>query len=68
MLSPEQFFSPNILNIDLTKIDINLEGLFINDRLALLGVKKSSLIKKWIDQNEEFLKVGSSIIFYDLTK
>jgi hypothetical protein len=68
MLSPEQFFSPNILNIDLTKIDINLEGLFINDRLALLGVKKSSLIKKWINQNEEFLKVGSSIIFYDLTK
>ena len=67
-LSSEQFFSPNILNIDLSKIDINLEGLFINNRLALLGVKKSSLIKKWIEQDEEFLKVGSSIIFYDLTK
>ena len=68
ILSLEQFFSPNILNIDLAKIDINLEGLFINNRLALLGVKKSSLIKKWIEQDEEFLKVGSSIIFYDLTK
>ena len=67
-LSSEQFFSPNILNIDLSKIDINLEGLFINNRLALLGVKKSSLIKKWIEEDEEFLKVGSSIIFYDLTK
>ena len=67
-LSSEQFFSPNILNIDLSKIDVNLEGLFINNRLALLGVKKSSLIKKWIEQDEEFLKVGSSIIFYDLTK
>ena len=67
-LSSEQFFSPNILNIDLSKIDVNLEGLFINDRLALLGVKKASLIKKWIEQDEEFLKVGSSIIFYDLTK
>ena len=68
ILSLEQFFSPNIFNIDLAKIDINLEGLFINNRLALLGVKKSSLIKKWIEQDEEFLKVGSSIIFYDLTK
>ena len=68
MLSSEQFFSPNILNIDLEKIDINIEGLFINNRLALLGVKKSSLIKKWIEEDEEFLKVGSSIIFYDLTK
>lgn len=67
-LSSEQFFSPNILNIDLSKIDVNLEGLFINDRLALLGVKKASLIKKWIEKDEEFLKVGSSIIFYDLTK
>lgn len=67
-LSSEQFFSPNIFNIDLSKIDVNLEGLFINDRLALLGVKKASLIKKWIEQDEEFLKVGSSIIFYDLTK
>ena len=67
-LSLEQFFSPNILNIDLAKIDINLEGLFINNRLALLGIKKSSLIKKWIEEDEEFLKVGSSIIFYDLTE
>tara|TARA_Y100000748_G_C15499268_1_gene489370 strand:- start:2798 stop:3379 length:582 start_codon:yes stop_codon:yes gene_type:complete len=68
ILSLEQFFSPNILNIDLAKIDINLEGLFINNRLALLGIKKSSLIKKWIEEDEEFLKVGSSIIFYDLTE
>ena len=68
MLPLEQFFSPNIFKIDLAKIDINLEGLFINDRLALLGVKKSSLIKKWIEEDEEFLKVGSSIIFYDLTQ
>ena len=67
ILLSEQFFSPNIFNIDLNKIDINLEGLFINNRLALLGVKKSSLIKKWIEEDEEFLKVGSSIIFYDLT-
>ena len=68
MLSSKEFFSPNIFKIDLKKIDINLEGLFINKRLALLGVKKSSLIKKWIEEDEEFLKIGSSIIFYDLTK
>ena len=68
ILSSEQFFSPNILNIDLEKIDINLEGLFINDRLVLLGLKKSSLMKKWIEKDEDFLKVGSSIIFYNLTK
>ena len=67
-LSSKEFFSPNILGIDLEKLDIALEGLFINNRLALLGVKKSSLIKKWIDEDEEFLKVGSSIIFYDLIK
>ena len=67
-ISLKEFFAPNILGIDLEKIDITLEGLFINNRLALLGVKKSSLIKKWIDEDEEFLKVGSSIIFYDFTK
>ena len=62
------FFKDNLFQINLDEANVDLGGIFINNRLALLGIKKESLINQWNDENEEFFKIGSSIIFYNLTK
>ena len=62
------FFKENLFQINLDEANIDLGGIFINNKLALLGIKKESLINQWNDENEEFFKIGSSIIFYNLTR
>ena len=62
------FFKDNLFQINLDEANINLGGIFINNKLSLLGIKRESLISQWNDRNEEFLKIGSSIIFYNLTR
>jgi hypothetical protein len=62
------FFKENFFQINLDEANIDLGGIFINNKLALLGIKKESLINQWNDRNEEFFKIGSSIIFYNLTR
>jgi len=62
------FFKDNLFQINLDEANIDLGGIFINNKLALLGIKKESLINQWNDKNEEFFKIGSSIIFYNLTR
>ena len=62
------FFKENLFEINLDEANIDLGGIFINNKLALLGIKKESLINQWNDRNEEFFKIGSSIIFYNLTR
>jgi len=62
------FFKDNLFQINLDQANIDLGGIFINNKLALLGIKKESLINQWNDKNEEFFKIGSSIIFYNLTR
>ena len=62
------FFKDNLFQINLDEANVDLGGIFINNRLALLGIKKESLINQWNDENEEFFKIGSSIIFYNLTR
>ena len=62
------FFKDNLFQINLDEANIDLGGIFINNKLALLGIKKESLINQWNDRNEEFFKIGSSIIFYNLTR
>tara|TARA_B110000116_G_scaffold7831_1_gene6684 strand:- start:293 stop:871 length:579 start_codon:yes stop_codon:yes gene_type:complete len=62
------FFKENLFQINLDEANIDLGGIFINNKLALLGIKKESLINQWNDRNEEFFKIGSSIIFYNLTR
>jgi len=64
----EIFFKDNLFQINLDEANIDLGGIFINNKLALLGIKKESLINQWNDKNEEFFKIGSSIIFYNLTR
>ena len=62
------FFKENLFQINLDEANIDLGGIFINNKLALLGIKKESLINQWNDRNEEFFKIGSSIIFYNLIR
>ena len=67
-LSLDELFIDNPFNINLGQTSLELEGIFINKRLSILAVKNTSLINYWQEEDEEFLKVGSSIIFYNLTR
>ena len=62
MLIPK---NPYKINFD--DIDVKFDAVFINNRLSVLAVKESSLLDKWIAQDEKFLKIGSSIIINNLT-
>ena len=64
----DELFIDNPFNINLDKINLDLEGIFINKKLSVLGFKKTSLMSYWEKEDEEFLKIGSSIIFYNLTR
>ena len=67
-LSLATLFSDNPFNINLDEVELDLEAIFINKKLSVLGIKKASLINYWQEENEEFFKIGSSIIFYNLTR
>ena len=67
-LSLDTLFSDNPFNINLDKVELDLEAIFINKKLSILAIKKASLINYWQEENEEFFKIGSSIIFYNLTR
>ena len=67
-LSLDELFIDNPFNINLDQTSLELEGVFINKKLSILAVKNTSLINYWHEEDEEFFKVGSSIIFYNLTK
>ena len=67
-LSLGELFIDNPFNINLDQTSLELEGIFINKKLSILAIKNTSLINYWQEENEEFFKVGSSIIFYNLTK
>lgn len=67
-LSLDELFLDNPFNINLDQISLELEGILINKKLSILAVKNSSLINYWQEEDEEFFKVGSSIIFYNLTR
>ncbi|RCL91396.1 DUF4159 domain-containing protein [bacterium] len=67
-LSLDTLFSDNPFNINLDEVELDLEAIFINKKLSILAIKKASLINYWQEENEEFFKIGSSIIFYNLTR
>ena len=66
--SLDTLFFDNPFNINLDEVKLDLEAIFINKKLSVLGIKKTSLINYWQEENEEFFKIGSSIIFYNLTR
>ena len=67
-LSLGELFIDNPFNINLDQTSLELEGVFINKKLSILAIKNNSLINYWQEEDEEFFKVGSSIIFYNLTR
>ena len=67
-LSLGELFIDNPFNINLDQTSLELEGIFINKKLSILAIKNTSLINYWQEEDEEFFKVGSSIIFYNLTR
>ena len=67
-LSLDELFIDNPFNINLDQTSSELEGIFINKKLSILAIKNTSLINYWQEEDEEFFKVGSSIIFYNLTR
>ena len=67
-LSLDKLFLDNPFNINLGEIALNIEGIFINKKLSILAVKNTSLINYWQEEDEEFFKIGSSIIYYNLTR
>ena len=67
-LSLGEIFIDNPFNINLDQTSLELEGIFINKKLSILAIKNTSLINYWQEEDEEFFKVGSSIIFYNLTR
>jgi hypothetical protein len=67
-LSLDKLFIDNPFKINLDQISLELEGIFINKKLSILAIKNNSLINYWQEEDEEFFKVGSSIIFYNLTR
>ncbi|MDC0152540.1 DUF4159 domain-containing protein, partial [bacterium] len=67
-ISLDTLFSDNPFNINFDEVELDLEAIFINKKLSVLGIKKVSLINYWQEENEEFFKIGSSIIFYNLTR
>ena len=67
-LSLDTLFSDNPFNIRLDEFELDLEAIFINKKLSVLGIKKASLINYWQEENEEFFKIGSNIIYYNLTR
>ena len=67
-LSLDELFRDNPFNINFYEISLELEGIFINKKLSILAIKNNSLINYWQEEDEEFFKVGSSIIFYNLTR
>ena len=67
-LSLDKLFLDNPFNINLGEISLNIEGIFINNKLSILAFKNTSLINYWQEEDEEFFKIGSSIIYYNLTR
>ena len=55
-LSLDTLFSDNPFNINLDEVELDLEAIFINKKLSVLGIKKASLINYWQEENEEFFK------------
>jgi hypothetical protein len=67
-LSLEELFMDNPFNINFDQTSLELEGILINKELSILAIKNASLINYWKEEDEEFFKVGSNIIFYNLTR
>ncbi len=64
----DNIFNNMIFDLAFEDNPFESNAIFINEKIALLGIKDFSLLSAWNNENEEFLRLGSNIIFYYLTR
>lgn len=67
-IQPNLVFNNLIFDLTFDETPFMAEGIFINDKIVLLGIKKFSLLNAWLEKDEKFLQLGANIIFYYLTR
>ena len=67
-IQPNLVFNNLIFDLTFDETPFMAEGIFINDKIVLLGIKKFSLLNTWLEKDEKFLQLGANIIFYYLTR
>ena len=67
-IQPNLVFNNLIFDLTFDETPFIAEGIFINDKIVLLGIKKFSLLNAWLEKDEKFLQLGANIIFYYLTR
>jgi len=67
-IQPNLVFNNLIFDVTFDETPFMAEGIFINDKIVLLGIKKFSLLNTWLEKDEKFLQLGANIIFYYLTR
>ena len=65
----DNIFNSMIFDLAFEESPFESNAIFINEKIALLGIKNFSLLDAWNnDDNEELLRLGVNIIFYYLTR
>ena len=65
----DNIFNSMIFDLAFEESPFGSNAIFINEKIALLGIKNFSLLDAWNnDDNEELLRLGVNIIFYYLTR
>ena len=64
----DNIFNSMIFDLAFEESPFESNAIFINEKIALLGIKNFSLLDAWNNENEEFLRLGVNIIFYYLTR
>ncbi len=65
----DNIFNSMIFDLTFEESPFGSNAIFINEKIALLGIKNFSLLDAWNnDDNEELLRLGVNIIFYYLTR
>ena len=67
-IQPNLVFNNLIFDLTFDETPFMAEGIFINDKIVLFGIKKFSLLNAWLEKDEKFLQLGANIIFYYLTR
>ena len=67
-IQPNLVFNNLIFDLTFDETPFIAEGIFINDKIVLFGIKKFSLLNAWLEKDEKFLQLGANIIFYYLTR
>jgi hypothetical protein len=67
-IQPNLIFNNLIFDLTFDETPFIAEGIFINDKIVLFGIKKFSLLNAWLEKDEKFLQLGANIIFYYLTR